>query len=80
MIASVSIELPDIVGERAAENILVLREQTTIPLEPQQWLGLDSSPVAASEGLDGWLRYAWIALSLLMLAVLLVHGVQLYRR
>ncbi len=35
VIASVSIELPDIVGERAAEKISGRREQTTIPLEPQ---------------------------------------------
>jgi len=47
---------------------------------PQQWPGLGGAGTQASAGLDAWLERGWLSVSLLMLGVLLVHGVQLYRR
>lgn len=80
VVASVSIQLPQVVGARAAEKILVLREATSIPLQPQQWLGAGDAQAQAWLGLDPWLKSAWLTVSALMLLVLAVHGAQLYRR
>lgn len=80
LIASVSIQLPEVVGSRAAETIVVLRNATSIPISPQIWLGATDVQVASWKVLDPWLKNAWLTASGLMLLVLVLHGVQLYWR
>jgi hypothetical protein len=80
VIASVSVQLPDIVGKAAAERVVVLRDATSIPLDPAQWLGAGAAQVANWRSFDGWLKNAWLLVSTGMLLVLVVNGVQLYRR
>lgn len=79
VIASVSVQLPDVVGAAAAEKILVLRNATSIPLTPLAWLAGDES-TAHAHSLDRLLKDAWLLVSVGMLLVLVVNGVQLYRR
>jgi bla regulator protein BlaR1 len=79
-IASVSIQLPEIGSTAVTQNILVLREVTSIPLSPQAWLGADAAQARQWMSLDPWFKGAWLMVSALMLLVLMVHGAQLYRR
>jgi bla regulator protein blaR1 len=80
VIASVSIQLPDVVGTTAADKILVLRDATSIPLSPQRWLGASDAQTQDWRSFDPWLKSAWLTVSTLMLLVLVVNGVQLFRR
>ncbi len=80
VIASVSVQLPDIIGAGAVEKIVVLREATSIPLNPVQWLGAGDAQVANWRSFDGILKNAWLLVSTGMLLVLIINGVQLYRR
>jgi beta-lactamase regulating signal transducer with metallopeptidase domain len=80
VIASVSVQLPDIVGAATAEKIVVLRDATSIPLTPITWLVAGNGPLADSPSLDSLVKNAWLLVSTGMLLVLLVNGVQLYRR
>ena len=80
VIASVSVQLPDVVGAAAAEKILVLRNATSIPLTTLTGLVGGDESVATSHSLDNLLKNAWLLVSVGMLLVLVVNGVQLYRR
>ncbi|MEO6078466.1 MAG: M56 family metallopeptidase [Steroidobacteraceae bacterium] len=80
VIASVSVQLPDIVGAAAAKKIVVLRDATSIPLNPVQWLGTENVTVTNWRSFDDLLKNAWLLVSVGMLLVLVVNGVQLYRR
>jgi beta-lactamase regulating signal transducer with metallopeptidase domain len=80
VIASVSVQLPDVVGTAAAEKILVLRNATSIPLTPLTWLVDGDESVANAHSLDRLLKNAWLLVSVGMLLVLVVNGLQLYRR
>jgi hypothetical protein len=80
VIASVSVQLPNIVGAAAAEKIVVLRDATSIPLNPAMWLGAGETQAAGWHSFDSLLKNAWLMASTGMLLVLMVNGVQLYRR
>jgi bla regulator protein blaR1 len=80
VIASVSVQLPDIVGAAAAAKIVVLRDATSIPLNPVQWVDTGTAKVTNWRALDPFLKDAWLLVSGGMLLVLVVNGVQLYRR
>jgi beta-lactamase regulating signal transducer with metallopeptidase domain len=80
VIASVSVQMPDVVGIAAGEKILVLRNATTIPLTPLTWLVDGNESVAHAHSVDQWLKSAWLLVSFGMLLVLVVNGMQLYRR
>ncbi|MEO8316007.1 MAG: M56 family metallopeptidase [Pseudomonadota bacterium] len=80
VIASVSVQLPDIVGAAAAEKIVVLRNATSIPLNPVEWVGAGNAKVTNWREFDPFLKEAWLLVSGGMLLVLVVNGVQLYRR
>jgi bla regulator protein BlaR1 len=80
VIASVSIQMPDVLGAAAAEKIVVLRNSTSIPLSPQAWLGANDAKAAEWRSLDPLVTNAWLTVSALMLLVLVVNGVQLLRR
>lgn len=80
VIASVSLQLPDVVGAAAAEKILVLRNATSIPLTPLASLVAGEETAANAHSLDHLLKSAWLFVSAGMLLVLVVNGLQLYRR
>jgi bla regulator protein blaR1 len=80
VIASVSVQLPNIVGHSAAQKIYVLRDATSIPISPQSLLVASGIHADRWPSFDGALKNAWGLVSALMLLVLVVHGVQLYRR
>lgn len=80
VIASVSVQLPNVVGTATAEKILVLRNATTIPLTPLAWLVNGDASKADAHSLDSLLKNAWLLVSVGMLLVLVVNALQLYRR
>jgi beta-lactamase regulating signal transducer with metallopeptidase domain len=80
VVASVSVQLPNIVGTAAAEKIVVLRDATSIPLTPITWLFAGDGEPGDRQSLDSLLKNAWLLVSTGMLLVLVVNGVQLYRR
>jgi hypothetical protein len=69
-----------VLGAKAAEKIVVLRDATSIPLSPQAWLGASDAKVADWRSFDPLLKSAWLTVSTLMLLVLIANGVQLFRR
>lgn len=80
VMASVTIQLPDVLGPRIAEKIVVLRDATSIPLAPQRWLETSTAGLRSPIISDPWLKSAWLIVSLLMVAILTASGVVLYRR
>lgn len=80
VMASVTIQLPDVVGPKLAEKIVVLRDATSIPLAPQRWLETGQGAARAPLLSDSWLRSVWVSVSLLMVVILAISGVILFRR
>jgi bla regulator protein blaR1 len=80
VMASVTIQLPDVVGTKLAEKIVVLRDATSIPLAPQRWLETGQGAARAPLVSDSGLKMAWLSVSLLMVVILAVSGVTLFRR
>jgi bla regulator protein blaR1 len=80
VMASVTIQLPDVVGPKLAEKIVVLRDATSIPLAPQRWLETGQGSARSALVSDSWLKSAWLSVSVLMMVILAVSGVALFRR
>ena len=80
VIASVSIQLPHFTGTKAAQEIVVLRDATRIPLPSRFWPPTNRAEVQPWRALDPWLKGAWIITSSTMLLILVAIGIQLYRR
>ena len=79
VIASVSVQAPAIIGA-ASQRILVLRDATSIPMSPQQWIRASNAQVREWRSFDAILRSAWTLCSAGMLLVLLAHAVWLRTR
>jgi bla regulator protein BlaR1 len=80
VIASVSIQLPHFTGTKTTQEIVVLRDATRIRLPSPVWPGANRAEVQPWHALDPWIKDAWIIASSTMLLMLVVIGIQLYRR
>jgi len=79
LISSVAIELPNVVGERVASRIVVMRQVTSPYLSPAMWIAGESEP-ARWRVADATIRNLWLGVSGAMLLALLASGVQLFVR
>jgi len=79
LISSVAIELPNVVGEKVASKIVVLRQATSQHLSPAIWITGSAAP-------ESWrpantvIKQLWLGVSAAMLLALVFSGIQLYVR
>jgi len=74
VIASVSIQIPNILSPAVSHQVIELRNITSVPLAPQAIIGASSKDFAALRGLDPILRSAWMAVSIAMLLGLMASA------
>jgi len=80
LIASVTIQVPDISSPTRPGKMIALREVTSLPL-PLLWqLPQHPQSMKATPNPDAWLKRAWIAVSALMLLALLASAAQVFWR
>src|SRR5690348_16702586 len=79
LISSVAIELPNLLGERVASKVVVLRQATTLTLSPAVWITGEPEP-ASWRGANDTIRHLWLGVSVAMLVALVASGVQLLIR
>jgi bla regulator protein blaR1 len=79
LISSVAIELPNVVGERVASKVVVLRQATSDFLSPAVWLAGEPAP-QSWRSVDDTIRNLWLGVSAAMLLALISSGVQLFIR
>ena len=66
LIPSVSIELPDLLGERVASKIVVLRQATSQSLSPAMWITGSAEP-ATWRSANTLIKQLWLGVSVAML-------------
>ena len=79
-IASVSVQLPNIVAPTGPQKTVVLREITSLPLSAIERLPATSRYAIGSRHLTDFLRRIWLTASLAMLFVLSVSAAQVFWR
>lgn len=77
VIASVSIELPDIFS---SPKTIVLRDVTSDNLSPFTWISKDFAAVSESHSLDTLIKKSWLWLSVFLLVGLIASGAHLLWR
>src|SRR5882672_275734 len=80
VIASVSVELPNVVTPAVAQQVVALREVTTQALSPVMWISGSAVEPHGWRDFDSLLTTLWRAASGAMLLALVASGVQLYLR
>src|SRR5690349_2423297 len=80
VIASVSVQLPNVLSPQVAQKIVVLREATTQALSPVTWISGSAAEPAGWRDYDALLKNLWRAASIAMLLALIVSGVVLFLR
>jgi len=80
VIASVSLQLPNVMSPAVAEKVVVLREATTQALSPVMWISGSAGEPAGWRDLDGVLTTLWRGASLAMLLALVASGIHLALR
>src|SRR5579862_9696804 len=68
--ASVSVQVPRVMGATSAGEALALRDVTHISLSPKIWMGADQAGKNARLALDPWIKGTWGVTSVLMLMVI----------
>ncbi|HEU4778609.1 MAG TPA: hypothetical protein VFS58_01875, partial [Steroidobacteraceae bacterium] len=79
LISSVAIELPNVIGEKVASKIVVLRQTTSQHLSPAIWITGSAEP-ANWLAANPLIRQLWLGVSAAMFLALIVSGVQLFIR
>jgi bla regulator protein BlaR1 len=79
-IASVSVQLPNVMTPAVAEQVVVLREATTQALSPVMWISGSAGEPAGWRDLDGTLTTLWRGASAAMLLALVASGIHLALR
>ncbi len=74
VVASISVQPPSIVGN-ATSRILVLRDMTSIPVSPQQWIRASHAQINHWRSFDSLLKSAWLLSSSGMLLILQYPGI-----
>ena len=80
VIASVSVQLPDVVSPTMARKIIVLREATTQALSPVTWISGTAAAPSGWSGFDSLLTLLWRGASIAMMLGLIASGVHLALR
>jgi bla regulator protein BlaR1 len=80
VIASVSVELPNVMSPTVAQKMVVLRETTTQALSPVTWIAGSAAEPSGWRDFDGLLKNLWRAASVAMLLALLASGAYLFAR
>src|SRR5688572_28208198 len=76
VIASVSLQLPNVVSPAMAEKVVVLREATTQALSPVMWFSGSAAEPSGWRDFDSLLTNLWRAASGAMLLALILAGAQ----
>jgi bla regulator protein BlaR1 len=79
VISSVSLELPDVLGESVASKYVALRQATSQHLSPAVWISGSAEP-AKWRASNGIVRQLWVGVSAAMLLALIGSGVLLFLR
>jgi hypothetical protein len=79
LISSVAIELPNVVGERVASKVVVLRQATSTYLSPAVWLAGEPEP-KSWRVVDDTIRNLWLGVSAAMFLALIASGIHLFLR
>jgi beta-lactamase regulating signal transducer with metallopeptidase domain len=77
VIASVTVQLPNVMSPAVAEKVVVLREVTTQALSPVMWVSGSAAEPSGWRDFDAVLTILWRAASGAMLLALLVAGAHL---
>lgn len=80
VIASVSIELPNIFQSQSTQKVIVLRETTSTHLSPFLWLSETLIAPSAQHNLDAIIKQLWPWFSLFLLCALIASGAHLLWR
>ena len=80
LIASVSVELPNVVTPAVAQKVVVLREVTTQALSPVMWISGSAVEPRGWRDFDSLLTTLWRAASGAMLLALIASGIHLFLR
>jgi beta-lactamase regulating signal transducer with metallopeptidase domain len=80
VIASVSVELPNVMSPAVAQKMVVLRETTTQALSPVTWIAGSAAEPQGWRNFDGLLTKLWRAASIAMLLALVASGLYLFSR
>jgi len=80
VIASVSVQLPNVLSPTVAQKMVVLREVTTQALSPVTWISGGAAEPRGWRDFDGTVTTLWRAASAAMLLALIVSGLHLALR
>jgi len=80
VIASVTVQLPNVMSAAVAEKVVVLREATTQALSPVMWISGSAGEPTGWRDLDGILTTLWRGASAAMLLALVASGIHLALR
>jgi beta-lactamase regulating signal transducer with metallopeptidase domain len=80
VIASVTVQLPNVTSPAVAQHMVVLRETTTQVLSPVTWISGSAGEPAGWREFDSLLTTAWRAASVAMLLALIASGAHLFMR
>jgi bla regulator protein blaR1 len=79
LIASVSVQLPNLLSPTSLQQLTALRDLTTVQLVPLTWVR-EHANAGGLHSENRLLQHAWIALSAALFAALLFNGLYLMRR
>ncbi|MBC8024740.1 MAG: DUF3471 domain-containing protein [Steroidobacteraceae bacterium] len=80
VIASVSVELPNVMSAEVAQKMVVLRATTTQALSPVTWIAGSAAEPQGWRDFDGLLTNLWRAASIAMSLALVASGLYLFSR
>lgn len=80
VIASVSVQLPNVLTPQVAQKMVVLRDTTTQALSPVMWISGSAAEPSGWRDFDTLLTTLWRAASVAMLVALVVSGSVLFAR
>jgi beta-lactamase regulating signal transducer with metallopeptidase domain len=80
IIASVSVQLPNVMTPSVAQKMIALRDTTTQVLSPVMWVSGSAAEPEGWRDFDSLLTMLWRAASAAMLVALLVSGIVLFAR
>jgi hypothetical protein len=80
VIASVSVQVPNLVTPTVSRKITALREMTSVPVAPLSWVRERTVNTAGGMNLSRMLQRSWIVVSAALVVALLLNGVQVFWR
>jgi bla regulator protein blaR1 len=80
IIASVSIQVPSLLTPTVSRKITALREMTSVQVAPLTWVRQRTGNPAVTHSLNVLLQRSWMAVSVALLAALVLNGAQVLWR